>query len=319
MFLEEYNVSQLKEKCKQLGIKTSSTLKKNELIKHIKNYTSIGIHVFKKKNMLNNIKHIRETLNVNAIQIFTHGPRNLKPVIMDYVKIKNECKDINIYVHSAYMINPWKNTIQSMNDTVEEFKSSYKLGSKGVVLHIPKITPENVVKPIPHLINALKKLKILKGQKIILEMKAVKSDPLTSYETPEKINRLVKLLENESISPTDVGICIDTAHIYASNATIFTYEQVITYCNKIEKPEWITLLHLNGNEYDVKKRSGDKHAIPFDKLDKIWGGINYNKSGCKAFIEWTLHLNIDIILEAKDHHSIDDVRKFMSRINLSTS
>ena len=45
-------------------------------------------------------------------------------------------------------------------------------------------------------------------------MKAVTQHTTKSYESPDKINRLIQLLKKNNISTDDVCICIDTAHIY---------------------------------------------------------------------------------------------------------
>lgn len=274
----------------------------------------IGIHVFKNKDMVDSIRKAIEELNIKAIQIFTHGPRNFKINKLDYTSIKSVCKGINIYVHSSYPTNPWKNTPESIQSTVEQFASSFSLKSKGVVLHIPKIDPVKTAESIQVLVNELKKKKIMNGQKVILEMKAVKSDPLLSYETPEKINRLIEYLKSYNLSHVNVGICIDTAHIYAGGVQITSYKDAVIYCNKIKYPEWICLLHLNGNEYDAKKRAGDKHAIPLDSKDKIWKDTSYKNSGCRAFIEYSKKNNIDVIVEIKNHHTIEQVKTFFKNL-----
>lgn len=330
MSKKKYTVKQLQYKLKTLGLTNYSKLKKQELLELLENHEEkdnnkepdicdpksvsikAGIHVFKNGNMAESIIDTRCKLGINAVQIFTHGPRTLVPIKMDYQAVAKACSGINLYVHSAYPTNPWRGTEDAINGTIEQFKVSYILGSLGVILHIPKLDPPAVVKPIPDLVKALHTYKIMDGQKVILEMKALKSHPTMSYESPAKINRLIKLLKFNKLKPTEVGICIDTAHIYAGNAQIMSYDDAVDYCNAIEYPEWICLLHLNGNEYDAKKRAGDKHAIPLDGHDKIWNKLKYNTSGCKAFIQYAHKLNIDIIIEAKAHHSREQILTFLA-------
>jgi endonuclease IV len=313
---ENYTVKQLQERLTSLGIQYTSRCRKNDLRKlleaELPTFNKIGIHVFKNGNMEDSITNTRNELNINSVQIFTHGPRSFNKSNMCYTDIVKACDGINVYVHSAYPTNPWKGDAESMDMTIEQFVSSHLINSKGVVLHIPKLNPDDVVKPIPELVVKLKKAKIMEGQKVILEMKAVKTHPTMSYETPEKINRLVRKLESVGLKHTEVGICIDTAHIYAGKAQITTYQEAENYCNLIEKPEWICLLHLNGNEYDAKKRAGDKHAIPLNNYDMIWKSLSYKESGCKAFIQYAHKLNIDIILEVKDHHTSNQINSFLN-------
>jgi len=279
----------------------------------------IGIHVFKGKDMANSITQARDDCPLNAVQLFTHGPRNTHKVEHDYERIRSASKGIHMYVHSSYPTNPWNGKAVIFEHTVDQFISSMDLGSKGVVLHIPKIGPTAVAKPIKTLVDVLLKKGLLGGQKVILEMKAVKQHATQSYESPEKINRLIEALKEEGLTADNVGICIDTAHIYAGKADIHTYTAGVKYCEDLEYPQWICLIHLNGNVYDAKKRAGDKHAVPFDHEDKVWKGKTYAASGCRAFIEFAQTKGIDFILEVKDHHTIENVNAFVKLVGYSHS
>jgi endonuclease IV len=274
----------------------------------------LGIHVFKGKDMANSITQAREDCPLNAVQLFTHGPRNTHKVDHDYELVRSAGKGIHMYVHSSYPTNPWNGKAEIFKHTVDQFSSSMDLGSKGVVLHIPKIGPTAVAKPIKTLVAALLKKGLLKGQKVILEMKAVKQHETQSYESPEKINRLIEALKAEGLTANNVGICIDTAHIYAGKADIHTYTAGVKYFEDLKYPQWICLIHLNGNVYDAKKRAGDKHAVPFDHEDKVWKGKTYAESGCRAFIEFAQANGIDFILEVKDHHTVENVNAFVKLV-----
>jgi endonuclease IV len=326
-------VKELRQLCKKQNIRGYSKMKKSDLVELLNNNKvdnineqpeekkeelqefKIGIHVFKNKDMADSIKHARSKCPLNAVQIFTHGPRNSNKVDHDYKNIRNVSKGINLYVHSSYPTNPWNEKTYIFNHTIDQFISSMEIGSKGVVLHIPKIGPVEVAKPIKTLVDALLKKGLLKEQKVILEMKAVKQHDTKSYESPEKINRLIEALKTEGLSDDNVGICIDTAHIYAGKAVIHTYKDGVNYCNDLKYPKWIYLIHLNGNVYDIKKRSGDKHALPLDHEDKVWKGKTYDESGCKAFIEYAKTNSIDFILEVKDHHTFDEVNAFVKLVS----
>jgi endonuclease IV len=323
-------VKELRQYCKDRKINGYSRMVKDELIRQLKNTNpednippeqlnvgndrfKIGIHIFKGNNMAESIIKARKECPLNAAQIFTHGPRNMKKVNHDYASVRSAGVGISMYVHSSYPTNPWNGKDDVFKHTLDQFSSSRDIGSKGVVLHIPKLEPDEVAKPIKTLVDALLN-KGLEGQKVILEMKAMKQHATQSYESPEKINRLIDALKSEGLTFANVGICIDTAHIYAGKANIHTYEEGVKYCRDIKYPEWICLLHLNGNVYDAKKRAGDKHAIPFDHEDNVWKNIAYTNSGCKAFIEFAKNKKIDFILEVKDHHTVEQVKMFIKLV-----
>jgi endonuclease IV len=319
-----YTVQELRQRCKDKKITGYSRMVKGELIRRLDEYKQdvddninkkIGIHIFKGNDMVDSIKSARKEYNLNAIQLFTHGPRDMHKVGHDFASIRDAGKGISMYVHSSYPTNPWNGDVNVFNHTVDQFRSSYDIGSKGVVLHIPKMGPDKIAVTIKYLVDILFEKGLLEEQKVILEMKAVKQHETYSYESPKKINRLIDALKLTGLTSADVGICIDTAHIYAGKANIHTYDEGVKYCNDIKYPEWICLIHLNGNVYDSKKRAGDKHAIPFDCEDKIWGDISYTNSGCKAFIEFAKKKGIDFIIEAKDHHTVEQVKTFIELVS----
>ena len=66
----------------------------------------------------------------------------------------------------------------------------------------------------------------------------------------------------------------------------------------------------DGNEYDAKIRAGDKHTPPLGKNDKIWGGMKYEESGCRAFVEWYLKIGSDVILET--NHLLKESMDFLN-------
>lgn len=325
-------VKDLKKQCKEQNLTGYSKMKKSELVEYLKNNNTtggtnekekneeehkvvkVGIHVFKNNDISESITAARSELPLNAVQIFTHGPRSTTKSKHNYESIRENSKGINIYVHSSYPTNPWNGKDSVIKHTIDQFISSQELGSRGVVLHIPKIGPVEVAKPVKLLVDILLKNNLLKNQKVILEMKAVKQHATESYESPEKINRLIEALKEEGLTENNVGICIDTAHIYAGKAEINTYEEGVEYFKALKYPEWICLIHLNGNAYDAKERAGDKHALPFDHEDKIWKENTYKNSGCRAFIEFAKRVGIDFILEIKPHHKFEDVKVFINSI-----
>ena len=273
----------------------------------------MGLHVMKdpKLTFRGSISAAVTKYNLRAVQIFAYGPRSMKKQNQDEKKIKQECKSINLYVHSSYLTNPW-GAPKYLKHTVDHFVTSAKMGSLGVIIHIPKMDPEEIVTGVKILVDKLNEQKLLQSQRVILEMKALKQHATKSYETPEKINNLTALLKSAGITSDQVGICVDTAHVYAGKAQISTYAEASSYLDKLDR-EWMCLFHINGNEYDSKKRAGDKHAIPIvDGKDMIWKDMTYQQSGCRAFIEYCRDNDIDFILEAKSHHTAEMITKFQN-------
>ncbi len=260
-----------------------------------------GLHVYKGKSFTKSILDARARFNLSAVQIFTHGPRGYNEIKMDVDGVRNAAMGTRLYVHSSYMSNPWKSPFH----TVDQFKKAQLLGAKGVVLHIPKIDTRSIVKGVVRLARTLRQKNI--NVKIILEMKALKRHAY-SLESAQKINTLIAEL-SKVISSEMCGICIDTAHIYAGQTDIKTFESANQFLQQMD-PKWISLLHLNGNQYDSSVRAGDKHALPLSPADKIWSG-SYETSGCRAFVEWGRTNMIPFILEVK---KFDGVAEFLEKI-----
>lgn len=250
---------------------------------------SIGINVIRadRKTLETNIRNVMEEFPVGCVQFFTHGPRNRRETKLIYDELNSISKVINIYVHSSYPTG-WK----SPDHVYEQLDICDKIGSSGLVIHLPKNTPEFVCPIVKQWLEHKSKTKIL------LEVRSIRPCENKSYETPEKIINLIEMLKEHKITHRDVGIVLDTAHIYVGYAPIREYEEAKIYLNKFnEYKNWFPLLHFNGNEYDANLRAGDKHIVPMDDNDKIWNNIKYEQSGCHAFIEWFLNNNSDIILE----------------------
>ena len=220
----------------------------------------LGVHVAKnskildapnkkRKNLLDAIKLDTKLLNLNTIQIFTYGPRNKKQNNIEYTSVKKYCKDNNIYivVHSSYMTSSiWNITQQNKNSLIskqsiehlsDQLISCTKIGAHGLVIHLPKKTPLSIVETLKILEPELIKINI----PIILEIESCKPSDKT-YETPNKLNNLCRLINEYNISNKIWSLCIDTAHLWASNIDIRTNINVDKWLNKFEYINKISLI-----------------------------------------------------------------------------
>lgn len=279
-------------------------------------FNNFGMHVSKGDDMARSILTNLYKYQFKVTQIFTHGPRTKHRTKMNYEEVKEAKGMGRIYVHSSYLTNPWGDIKKNkdLDHTIDQFKVAHMIGARGVVLHIPKIDAKEVASGMKVLADELKAAGVVLNAhfRIILEMKALKAHDTKSFENPTKINNLIDELKDMGLTFNEIGICVDTAHIYASKAQIKTYYDAKKYIEDLNN-EWIYLIHLNGNEYDSKKRAGDKHAIPLSKEDKLWGRTNKKNSGCRAFLEYAQQLGIDVILEAKSHHTHKQVNAFLAK------
>jgi endonuclease IV len=267
----------------------------------------LGIHTSKKSPITGKTSKdiseaiIRDTteLHLNASQIFTYGPRFLAPNKIDNSAVLEVSKDIDLTVHSAYMTTGiWKVSTENASENTSKKKldlfkaqmlSCKKIGAWGMVLHVSKQYPDILTDTMTLLKPIAKKL----GVKVVLEMVASKADPDRTYETPEKIDNLTTL-----IGPKEPwwGWCIDTAHIWCAGVDIRTYSSMKKWLDALTFKKRILMFHLNGAS-SLRGSGVDKHAIAFGPDDRIWNGIEPEKSGVRAVVEFAIKYNITIICE----------------------
>jgi len=268
---------------------------------------SIGVHVGKdgKRNLIDSlISYFYDTKTSKVAQIFMYGPQSAHKCNIDKKQLNVLCTTNNIYVHSAYVTSLMKQAF-----LIEQIETCNTVNIKGLVIHLCKKSPQILGKQI-----ADASMHTNGKYPLLIEMTAVLPDK-NSYESPEKIIALIDALIENKVTSDRVRICIDTAHIYASRAKIESKADADAYLHKLRyHAEWIGLIHLNGNQNDNKDKAKDKHAVPLSSIDKIWGGMEYNESGCKSFIDYATNNNIDTILE--QHYSYN--KNFLHELLLFT-
>jgi endonuclease IV len=252
----------------------------------------IGVHTSKDSKVLNNPDKKRATmleaitldtthLKLDAVQIYTHGPRNSKCNPMNYNDIKEYCEKnkISLYVHSSYITaGIWYINKDSKDDDKSKFaikllldqlESCDKLNSKGLVIHLPKKHPDIIIEAFKVLAPLTEEYKT----PILLEMTAVKPHPMNTYETPEKNNRLCDMLLKEVPKFTNWGICPDTAHLWGAGVEIDKVSVMKSWFSNLKYPKRVKLIHLNGASNSTFDTGKDKHMVIFSDEDDIWNDL----------------------------------------------
>jgi endonuclease IV len=219
----------------------------------------------------------------NVCQIFVSGPMNTHFNNIDPTKYVGK----KVYVHSSY--------ISKLTDShkIEEMKRTMEINGIGIVVHYGKITLDVMKKQLIIVRDEMIRNNIT--CKLILEMKAVKSD-IDTHETPEKFNLLMSLLDDIDPDHKFFAICFDTSHFHSAGIKLTSFKDCENYFNKINHSR-IILFHLNGNTN--KLGSGrDQHNVVGDYQDEIW---SRDKSGLSFIINFAKKNKIDIILERHDN------------------
>lgn len=278
----------------------------------------LGIHVSSKSKVLNKSKSLpihsaisRDTdiLDLNSVQIFTHGPRNKNENKLDYKQIKNACKNLDLTVHSTYMsVAIWKVSNNNKNTKIskeyikhitDQLETCKKIGAWGLVIHISKNEPSVIADTMKILKPIAKTLKV----KIILEMVSAKASGQLTYETPEKINYLTELIGLEKWWCW----CIDTAHLWGAGINVKKYKDMKKWFGSIKYKKKIGMIHLNGSSANLGS-GDDKHEIPFTIDDKIWYNILPKKSGLRTAVEFAMKHDCTIICEINRGEEEDTIK-----------
>jgi len=262
----------------------------NNITKMPGNY--IGAHINREKTILKTMETITKK-GGNCLQLFVSNPRSLSLVNIDnYINIADDIKEYSAkhnfktLIHSSYTINlardfkngkravpinecPW---IQLL---LHELYISHIISSAGVIVHVGKHTTqsqeyglENMRIAIEYIIDELHKNEV--NAKIILETPAGQGTELLT-----NLNDFVDFYNSFSNPQKKyLGICLDTAHIWAAGYELSEAYKII--CNKNAGD--LIAIHLNNSKV-AQGSNVDRHAVLFDKDGTI------SRNSIKQFLE----------------------------------
>ena len=259
---------------------------------------SLGLHLSKQttifdekkhKSILDSIRKNSERFNLSAIALFILGPLNKNKIAMDYQTIKKYCEDnsIVIWPHATYIAaGVWSITRENrhinkslmwIRHVKDHLVIGKQLGAKGVIFHLPKQELKSIIETMEILsdckvINSVRRNEGILP-KISLETPASKPGTDLTYDTPEKLNTLVKTLSENKKITLEWDIVIDSAHQYAYGINFATdwtkWESELSD----ETRSRIALIHLNGADGKNFGTGKDGHRIPLSREDSIWGNL----------------------------------------------
>jgi len=253
----------------------------------------VGAHINREKTIIKTMETIAQN-GGNSLQLFVSNPRSSSLVnINNYINIADEIKNytsknnFKIIIHSSYTINlarDFKNGKRAVpinecawiNILLHELYISHLINSSGVIVHVGKHTTlsynkgiENMRTAIEYIIDEMQKNNL--KTKIIIETPAGQGTELLT-----NLNEFIDFYNSFSKEQKKyLGICLDTAHIWAVNYELNEAYNII--CNKNAND--LIVIHLNNSA--VKKGSNvDRHTPIFDSTN---GNIHIKV--IKEFIE----------------------------------
>jgi deoxyribonuclease-4 len=244
-------------------------------------------------------------LGCEVFQVFTRSPQGgSAPKIDDEVvkQFKEEMaknKQADFYIHAPYYINfaSIKKTTRDASVRVirEELERGSLLGAKCLMAHLGSSKDFTRKEALKMVAEGVKK--IMKGYEgsteFLLEISAGAGNVIG--DTFEELEYIIKNGDKR------VGVCIDSAHMFAAGYDIKTKEGFHATIKTIEKTvglEKIRVIHANDSMVDLNERKDRHDHIGDGKI-----GIEGFKNLIKQFSE------VDFILETKHDKVVQDISK----------
>lgn len=249
----------------------------------------------KRPGMASHIKAaLREAEKANfsatAAMVYVSKPRGLSITLtpQEEAPLAALAEQVRVTAHSAYMAFPWKENPIGACFVCEELRTCRRAGLQGLVVHLPK-------EPMATVLKYAERLRVDDGVRIYLETPAVVR-PNTHYDTPEKLGVLYAELLALGL---DVGICVDTAHLWVNGVDISTRAAAEDWLRRLDNsgiPPDAVMYHLNDS--DLALGTGpDSHAGL--GCGRMWGPYKarLHESGLAAFVEYAVRNKQMVILE----------------------
>lgn len=265
-----------------------------------------GVHISIKYGIPKAVELLKKLdKDANVMQIFVDNPHssrlsNLKKYTDDNIKdIQNSTKNIKLFIHSPYVINLAKENINGIKLLIAELEFCEKINGIGVIVHMGKFlnsNREDALNMMKKNISNILKIAKIKKTKLLLETSAGQGTELC-YDLVE-FSDLYKLFTTKE--KKNLGICIDTCHIYNAGYDLSTKSSVKIFIKLFDKLlgwKHVELIHLNNSQKDLGSRV-DRH----DNLSK--GKIK--KEGLMYFIKKMK--KIPIVLETPSDGYKEDLK-----------
>lgn len=288
---------------------------------------SLGAHVHKKSAegksrkmhlaIAEDLKHI-ESYGIDnpSAQIFVAGPKTYKETLtaeekLGIAKYISE-HGTSIVIHGAYVDRPWSSIPGAIHNVKQELRIGAEIGATGVIVHLSSgcVNDTTFKAALAEIAN----IDLPRQQILWLEINSAKPSKFT-FETPEKLKQLFSRIDSFGIKWGNivVGLCIDTAHLFACGLSLETYESAKKWIEDVEKFRAGTPVMIHLNDSASAFGSGiDKHSAL--ACGNIWqsyhptrGKLPYEKSGLNYLLEWADSNSIMTILERNDESPDRDI------------
>jgi len=246
-------------------------------------------------------------LGCECFQLFTRSPRGGKPSRLDDEVIEKFLADCahfdlqNYYVHTPYFINLASLDSKVRNNSIrlirEDLERASLLRVKSIMTHLGSSKGMERNEAIKNVAYSV--IKILDGydgfSKLMLENSAGQGD--TIGDTFEEVAEILHLTDNN-----DVGVCIDTAHMFGAGYDLRDKDSLNNTLSKIENSfglHRVKLIHGNDSKIDLGERKDRHEYIGKGKIGEV---------GFKAIVREPRLKHLDIIVENPPEEVAMDIK-----------
>ena len=185
-----------------------------------------------------------------------------------------------VIIHSIYLLNlctapHTSGKVKYMNDNLlYDLEMGYKLGAKCVILHLGFKKDLPLETAINNLIDNINYVLENKPAGICLSIETSAGQGSQIGYKMEELAEIWKGIKHHGCK--NVGICIDTAHIFVSGYDISTLNGCKTYLNEFNRLigwKYITNFHINDSKYISGSRKDEHQGLTYGKIFNTPAGI----------------------------------------------
>lgn len=246
-------------------------------------------------------------LDLTAAAIFVGGPKNraitLRPAERSALRRYVAHTGVRVIAHSSYSAAPWRGDPGAARFIREELSVCQEAGIAGLVVHLPKLPPGDVLRYLPDL-----RAEDAPDVRVYLETPAVRPGE-SYYETPEKLADLFAAIRaGPDPGLRHFGLCVDTAHLWTCGVDLQSYEAAAAWFDGLEAaasviPPSAVAIHFNDS---LRPRGVGPDAHAGLAQGKIWGGLRdrLGESGVAAVVDYAQRHGTPVILERKPKEAL---------------
>ncbi len=223
----------------------------------------IGAHVSVAGGVDNAVERQLE-IGGNCGQVFTHSPQvwdhgEIEEAEAEQFREETEAELAGPWViHSSYLVNlctPKEDLREKSRDSMQqEVDAADRLGIEFVNVHLGAHTGAGVDGGIENAISVIDSLEIPEGVMVLVE-----SDAGSGTKLGGQFEHLARVVEG---TEAEVGVCLDTAHMFAAGYDLSTpaaVDETVQEFDDVVGHEHLYCIHVNDSKHECGTNK-DEHA-----------------------------------------------------------